>query len=262
MTNEFVYGEILHMSNFMWRVWTIMRQLANYAVGILFLYHIFKTIVSGKGISELKNVLFSVLKASILINISRFAIASMIDLSVVATAAVGSMPAQVLNTQWNGIAKTFYVPSKFTIKRDSSTSYGYDFLTGDTLKEFKLEDILPQADNVSGPLFFIGVSVFQLFDTIHVPQEITSWSTMTLDSFLSLFVILLFTIPLIILAIVNMMRIFCLWIWIMLSPIVALDRSFDLKLSGNTESETAKKLFEPSELIALIFLPVVTVASL
>jgi hypothetical protein len=32
MTNEFVYGKAIHLSNFMRRVWTIMRQLANYAV--------------------------------------------------------------------------------------------------------------------------------------------------------------------------------------------------------------------------------------
>jgi hypothetical protein len=261
MTNDFVYGNGFHLSNFMRRVWTMMRQFANFAIGILFLYHIFKVIFSGGAVSELKDILVKIVKATILINISWFGIASMIDMSIVGVAAVGSMPAQVLNTQRDGLKQKYYVPGKYIVKRDGNQKYGYDFWTGWNIKELSLNDILPQADTVTGPLFFLGVSVFQLFDKIYVPEQITSWTTMTLNTFLYLFIVLLYTIPLIILAVTNMMRIFRLWIWIMLSPIVALDWSFWLKI-WDSAGDKGKKLFDPYELIALIFQPVITVAAL
>lgn len=260
MTNELVYGKAIHMANFMRRVWTIMRQLANYAVGLIFLYQIFKTIVTGEEVSKLKDTLFSVVKATLLINISWFAIAALVDLSIVGVAAVGAIPATVLETQWDGIKNKFMVPSEFVISRDDTKLLGYD-LTKSWTGEFALGDIIPQADNVSGPLFFLGVSVFSMFDIPYIDPEVTTRSTITLDSLLKLFIIGLFTIPLIILSIVNMMRIFRLWIVIMLSPILALDWAFKLGVGDKAEGK-GKELFKPSELFALIFQPVVTVAAL
>lgn len=260
MTNEFVYAKALHLSAFMRRVWTMMRTLANYAIAVIFLYNIFKTIMTGENISKLKEILFSVVKATILINISWFSIAALVDLSIVATSAVGAVPAQILTTTWDATQQKFYVPQEFLIFRDDNKLGWYNAKNIGT-GTIWLNDIIPQANNVSGPLFFLGVSVFQLFDKIYLPQESTNLSSITLSTALYLIIILLFTIPICVLAVTNMMRIFWLWLWIMLSPLIALDRSFSLWLKDKATG-TAQQLFNPMNLLALIFQPVVVVAAL
>lgn len=79
---------------------------------------------------------------------------------------------------------------------------------------------------------------------------------------LSLFIILLFVIPLTILAIVNMARVFFIWVWIMLSPILLMDAIFQRDLGKDIENDTAKNFFSFNALIGLIFLPVVNIAAI
>jgi hypothetical protein len=119
------------------------------------LYQILKLFFDPKAtISGIKDILMNIVKAVLLINISWFAIAAMVDLSIVGIAAVGSLPSQVLSTQWDSIKHKFYVPQEFVIYRDETKKLGYD-LTKTGTGSIELKDILPQANNVTGPLFFL-----------------------------------------------------------------------------------------------------------
>lgn len=54
MDNSLVYGGIFNFEPVLWRFWNLMRSFANFGVGFLFLYEIFKTIFGfGGGVSEL-----------------------------------------------------------------------------------------------------------------------------------------------------------------------------------------------------------------
>lgn len=89
----------------------------------------------------------------------------MVDLSTIATAAVGSFPSQFLHNDTdlnesiqNKIRKT---PRKYTI----NLSTGAGLTTEDTASNeegAKMRDeILPTSNSVSGPLFYLGFSVFK-----------------------------------------------------------------------------------------------------
>lgn len=45
MTNTLVYGEFMGLDSFLWKTWQITRTFANYAIGFLFGYSIFKYIL-------------------------------------------------------------------------------------------------------------------------------------------------------------------------------------------------------------------------
>lgn len=97
MDNSLVYGGIFNFEPVLWRFWNLMRSFANFGVGFLFLYEIFKTIFGfGGGVSELAWVIKKTVQAVIVINISWFLMAQLINLSTVATVTVGWLPLYIL----------------------------------------------------------------------------------------------------------------------------------------------------------------------
>ena len=40
MTNSFVYGEAIYFDGFLWKIWQITRNIANFGLGFIFLYEI------------------------------------------------------------------------------------------------------------------------------------------------------------------------------------------------------------------------------
>jgi hypothetical protein len=228
MTNQFIYFEAINMSSFLWRVWNIIRSMANYAVGVIFLWNIIKAVMSAEfGVSKLFEVLKKVVIAVIGINISRFVIALMVDLSIVGAAAASSMPLSVMEQLRPQVATGLKIPSQYNISRDSTTdlkSCG-SRKVGDSINTgLTLQNILPNADNLAGPMIFFGAAIFRSFEATCIDiTETNTWNTVVLGVFLQILIILLYVIPLIILAVINMMRIFWIWIWIMLSPLIVLD---------------------------------------
>jgi hypothetical protein len=97
MDNSLVYGGIFNFEPVLWRFWNLMRSFANFGVWFLFLYEIFKTIFGfGGGVSELAWVIKKTVLAAIVINISWFLMAQLINLSTVATVTVGWLPLYIL----------------------------------------------------------------------------------------------------------------------------------------------------------------------
>lgn len=189
-------------------------------------------------------------------------LAQLINFSIVLTAAIGSLPAQVLETERSQIQDKFIVPEQYTVSIDQTSDLWFVVTTGGTIQQLWLETVLPQADNIAGPLYFLWVSVYKLFEQIYIDPDINTIQALTFDMILSLFIILLFVIPLTILAIVNMARVFFIWVWIMLSPILLMDAIFQRDLGKDIESDTAKNFFSFNALIGLIFLPVVNIAAI
>jgi hypothetical protein len=92
MDNSLVYGKIFNFTPALWRFRTIMRNLANFAIGLLFLWAIFRTIFTQWSTSDLFDALKKLVLWAILVQISWFALSVLIDLSTVATAAIGWLP--------------------------------------------------------------------------------------------------------------------------------------------------------------------------
>ncbi|NOZ44151.1 MAG: hypothetical protein GXP45_03285 [bacterium] len=100
MTNSFVYASFMGLDSFLWQIRNIMKNFANFTIGFLFLFYIFKGIFSKDGNrgTFVKEKIVSFLVAGILIQMSWFLFAAVIDLSTVATSAIGAFPASVIES--------------------------------------------------------------------------------------------------------------------------------------------------------------------
>jgi hypothetical protein len=123
------------------------------------------------------------------------------------------------------------------------------------METIPLSSLVPNANSVSGPLVFFGASVLSLFDLSKEVNDI-SWKTITVKTMLSFIVVLLYVLPLMVLAVVNFVRIFWIWMFIIFSPFIFIDLVFKGVFSKKIEG--FKKL-SFSNLIGLIFMPVAVV---
>ncbi|MCR5412950.1 MAG: hypothetical protein K6E76_08460 [Patescibacteria group bacterium] len=71
------------MDGILWNLWNICKNISNFAIGAVFLFSIFRYILQQKG--ELKNVIKNCLIAGVLVQISWFLVATLIDVSTIAT---------------------------------------------------------------------------------------------------------------------------------------------------------------------------------
>ena len=108
LDNSLVYGTWLHLDAPLWSLWNIMKNIANFALWWLVLFSILKNLLSTvwkwedswKPLKIIKNTLI----AGILIQMSWFLVAAVIDLSTVLTYAVWWLPLTVLksNPEYSG----------------------------------------------------------------------------------------------------------------------------------------------------------------
>ncbi len=104
-----------------------------------------------------------------------------------------------------------------------------------------IENMFGKFNDMSGPLMFIGASIFRFQDYNIMNQDITSWKNFTIGLFLKLFLLVAFCVPLFVLLVINLIRIFRLWIWIVFSPLAAIARSFDKDTPGAIKDMGAVK---------------------
>lgn len=95
MDNQMVYWATFGFDSALWRIWNIAKNIANFMLGFLFVYSLFTIIVKGKT-EEIKKTIQNTLIAGILIQASRFITAAAVDLSTIATYAIGGMPLSVM----------------------------------------------------------------------------------------------------------------------------------------------------------------------
>ncbi len=259
MTNGFVYGGLFHMDVYLWKIRIIMRTFAFFTLWFIFVVLLIKHIIKNDGPSKMWWLLGKVALAGILIPSTWFIIAAVIDISTVAVSAVAAFPQEILKDQWD------------SLKNSVSTQevYFVDSLDGDPLwstsvpseKKLDLIDILPHADNVAGPLIFMWAAILKLMDTNNIADDkwtssITTVKQLTINSIIKIIALLIFVVPLVVLMIINMIRIFWIWIWIIFSPFIVLDQVFHWPLSSN---DKIGKNFKLSNILWLIFQPVAIV---
>ncbi len=117
MDNSLVYWSIFHLDAPLWKFWNIMKNFANYALWFVLLYQILKGLFSLKWID--KNEIFWIVKkillAGILIQASRFLLSAVIDISTIATYAVGWMPLTILKNSNLWDQKILWVNSSINL---------------------------------------------------------------------------------------------------------------------------------------------------
>lgn len=94
--------------------------------------------------------------------------------------------------------------------------------------------------------------------------DITSRKNFSIGLFIKLFLLVAFCVPMLVLIVVNLIRIFRLWIWIAFAPLAAIAWSFDDKSTPGVVKTAGEKLGfgKISDVLSLIFQPVVMIGSL
>lgn len=102
LDNSLVYGTWLHLDAPLWSLWNIMKNIANFALWFFVLYAILRNLLSAVGMEDKKWKPIEVIKKTliswILIQMSRFLVAAIIDVSTILTYAVWWLPLTVLQT--------------------------------------------------------------------------------------------------------------------------------------------------------------------
>lgn len=261
MTNDRVYGAVLHMDIYLRRIWNIMKNFANFGLVAIVLRSIVKNLI-GKEKMDVKKIITKTLIAGILIQASWFLVWAAVDISTVATSAIGAFPASFLKSDAkleehirNTIIQT---PKDIVIDMNK-------------LEDIKLPDneranpetrnsILPTYKSVSGPLMYFGFSVFKFQNYLNV-ENISTGTEITLAFLLRFSLILAYTLWLALLFIANIIRVVFLWIFIIAAPLLILAQIFKDSLGwGTWASWWMTKYLKFSVMLDMIFKPIIYMA--
>ncbi|HOQ78650.1 MAG TPA: hypothetical protein PLW94_00270 [Candidatus Absconditabacterales bacterium] len=285
MTNNILYGSFLHLDASLWALWNIMKNFANFALGFFVLFAIVRNIVSGpfgKDAGERKpiKVIQKTLVAGVLIQASWFLMGAVVDVSTIMTSAIGAFPSQFIagNSEFQGATlnatKLISKNNKIVINPKEKDIVRFETNAGalQTEEDTKsmLDTILPSHNSVSGPLMFLGISVFgfndyEAFGTAGDPNSaITDWGDLFLSIGLSGAILVFFTVMMFFIFLFNLFRLIILWIIIPLLPIIILLKVFKLadKLGGSGKGLDLGKLMDIKTILKLIFKPVLLVGAL
>lgn len=273
MTNDFVYGTFLNLDSSLWNLWNIIKNFANIALWVILVFtiviNLFKTSFwNWSPIQNAKDTVISTLIAWILIQMSWFLIAVLVDLSTIGTAAVWALPSQFMvgdtNFQGNLTRLIWSVENKIEI--DLSNTWNivdivrtWDLVSQDDVNKL-LDTILPSSNSMVWPFIFLWASVFNLYDLTDSSKNL-SWVTDRWDLFLSLwinwFVLFIFSLTLALIFIFNLFRIITLWVVIPLSPFIVMLFAFSRGWKSTLKIEWFLwEITSIKNIIKLIFMPV------
>ncbi len=266
MTNDFVYGAFIHMDIYLWKIWNIIKNFANFALIALVIGSIIKNLI-GKEAIDVKKIITNTLLAGILIQASWFMMWALIDLSTVATVAISGFPSSFIQSNtniketMNTNAKTFNThrlvyTMDSTNPKDSIQSIPIDVSESSDSQEDLWKSFLPTSNSISGPFVYMGMGIFNFQDIMTIGTDKNA-VTMSLTFALRFIFIFFFTIALLLLFIANIMRIGLLRVFIIGSPFLILILLFKIKVGSGIG-----KLFSLPNLMTLVFKPVIFVAGM
>ena len=284
MTNTMVYWEFMWLDTFLWKIWQISRSMANYALWAMFIYSIFKYIFFQKW-EAWSTVIKNMLVTSVLIQSSWFLVMALVDLSTIALATVSAFPSQVvsvsetleqdLKTQ---ICRNYVLSRKGkdvvlinafsdkpleqgnTIWATTQSSNPSTNWTCDNEPDTSLIDsMLPQPESFWGTFMYLWFTALNAQDYMYKTVPLSSNCVddvvkTVINIVLDAWMLILYSIALAILVILLIMRLWYLWIFIAISPIIVLvSFSWLFKLKSSEISE----ILDYKKALFLIFQPVI-----
>lgn len=260
-TNEFIYAWVLWIDSLLYDIWNFSKIIANFAIGFILIVSIWM-IFFGKW-KNILGTMWKLIVSTILVNTSWYLIWFIIDISIILIIAVWALPMQLLSSSSIKPMKKIEYCSEFSVwtsikewtntHEDVSNMNIKKYYNCDKEKTINDTDsFLASMNSLSWPLFYIWSTVLNLDKLLNIekwgtekPIEVLSVSFM-----LQFLIIFLFTIPVILLIFIGIIRIFWLWIYIGFSPLIFLDQIFWWKALWK------HKYFKFSNMISLILQPV------
>ncbi len=153
LDNTLVYASVFHLDAPLWKFRNMMKNFANFTLWFMVLFAIIKSILTNSWEWSLKDeksplgIIKITLIAGILIQASRFLLAALVDVSTIATYAVGWLPLSVLKNTTIGNKKILSVNSSIDLNKFDVLStewenfkvwYSTNYQDGNTTKKVEL----------------------------------------------------------------------------------------------------------------------------
>ena len=273
MTNDFVYGTFLNLDSSLWNLWNIMKNFANFTLWFILIFTIVKNLFKtsfwdGSPIQNAKDTIVHTLVAWVLIQMSWFLIAVLIDLSTIWTAAVWSLPSQFMvgdtNFQGKMLGMIWNIENKIEIDFTNTGNITnivrtWNLNSADDVNKL-MDTIMPSSNSMVWPFIFLWASVFNLYDLTDSSKNL-SWTDKWWDLFLSLwinwFVLLIFSLMLALIFVFNLFRVITLWVVIPLSPFIFLMFAFSKWWKSPIDLKNfIWEIMNIKNILKLIFMPV------
>lgn len=245
LTNRRVLGEAIWLDSLLRKYWNVMKNLANFWLWFYLIFAICKWLVSSwkwSILTNIKNIILWIFIAWLWIQLSWFFTVAVIDVSTITLAAAWSFPSQVVaedSQKEKAILKSiekFAVLNGGNVEEGSEiTLYPVDSAATSYLKTMnvELEDsvnskqlfdkIMPSADDVAWPLYFMWYSILNTQWLTSVNSSDGQWLKATiLNTILQWWTTIVYSIEMLVLCVLAIMRIIYLWMFIILSPFAIL----------------------------------------
>ena len=156
LDNSLIYGSFLHLDVALWHIWNIMKNFANFTLWFIFVFTIVKNLFAWSfgsstydPVKWAKDTIVKTLIAWVLVQMSRFLVAALIDLSTILIYAVWWIPLSMIWTYDN--TRTLDIPimklnTEFN-NNDVSYYYSYSWYNFSTCflanKDWDVDDKVP-----------------------------------------------------------------------------------------------------------------------
>lgn len=260
MTNDFAYGHMINLDIYLWKMWNIMKNFANFFLWFYLIVIILKSFFKWEPGSVLKKDIPKLMIAGILIQLSRFVMWAIIDISTIMVMAVGAFPMEYFDTpahqaqlkkSYCATPKTITVLKLSPDPKEMDANFSKELVPCD---KSAIDNLLANANDMSGPLLYFGFSVLKFHEYDFLSSDTYSEWKMIYQQLMKSLIIIMFVIPLILLAIVNIVRLVYIWLWIIFSPFLVINNVFG-GLFGKKEW-WGSEMLKFSNVIGLIFQPV------
>lgn len=259
MSNDFIYASWLWLDKSLFTMWNYMKNFANFTLWFILVFKIAKSLFT-KDAFSIKKELPNFLLASILLNMSWFLMGTLIDISNVATAAVWSFPQALISDnlisstgmQWLNVS----IPEKICANLDK-----WEQKCNETFSATqRIDRVRARFNDMSWPLLYIGASIYRFQEYGLLNQKITDLKDFTIGTIIKLLMLLMYIAPIIALFVINLKRVFYLWLRIIFSPIIILGEVLKIDRIKNIGKED--KIFNVGEIIGMIFQPVFVIGGM
>lgn len=262
MTNSFVFGEIFNMDIYLWKIWNIMKNFANYFIWFAFVYKVLMYLFQKEVQSTLSKFIVKILMSAVLVQSSWFLMWALVDLSNIMTSAVGAFSVQFVETSdYKSKMENIkaQIPEKCTID-SSRKDIQWLIPTCEWTTSVDIEKLLPSYNSISGPLLFIWYWVLRFQDFNFTNDKSYTCTSMSFSEIFKSLMIIMFVIPIILLLVVNVIRIVYIWLWVSISPLIVVYNVFWKEMFKSSWSWWDK--VDWKNIVWLIFQPVAVTAAL
>lgn len=273
LSNTFVYGSSFWIDNVIFNLHHLIRVFSNYFIGIIFIVSIFTTFFKPNSKLNRKKTLPRIVIASVLINLSWFLVAFLIDLSSILISVAWSF--------WYVFEKQEETKSYDMLPLTFNTNWTWEFIkikwknwkTYELCiknKDWEIQNqpciafsgwnYIIKSENSKEPIDWINISalkwdetwklisLFQYMNWAFLQDSTNSQLSSVLIMIIKMWLLFVLIIPFILLSLILIVRVVILWVFIPLSPFL-----FAVYTLWIFDSQVKSKM---KDIISIIFQPV------